>query len=111
MIRLTTLVLAAACLLGLFPRTAATAPDPSLPTISVRGRILEISTEHRGFMLETRRGLVAVRVTQDTHILINGEEATMNDLRTGMRAGVRGPFSRLRHQMLARGVLVRVPGS
>jgi hypothetical protein len=109
MIRLSTLALAVACLLGLFSRTAVTAPDPTLP-IAVRGRILEISTEHRGFILETRRGPIAVRVTQDTRIQINGEHATLPDLREGMRAGVRGPFSPLRRQMLARGVLVRVTG-
>ena len=59
--------------------------------IALHGVIVRVDAEHQAFILHTRSGRdVPVKVSDRTHIRVDGERATFDDLAPGQRSRVLG---------------------
>ena len=64
--------------------------EATLPLTVLRGVIVKIDANRQVFVLHTKSGhKVRIKVTQKTHIRVDGQAASFDDLAQGMKARVR----------------------
>lgn len=69
---------------------AALNSEATLPITVLRGVIVKIDASRQTFVLHTKSGhKVRIKVTDATHIRVDGQAASFDDLAQGMRARVR----------------------